>query len=98
MVRTAIYEARTKSGMATVSLEAGLQRGTEHMKLEYPSADRQTLTSNDARHGIVNNTHSNVVSECAETLNASLRQHPSTVKTVWLSEHSGVTVPVFRSV
>ena len=60
------------------------------MRLSYPYADRQAVTNSESGRSIVKYTHSNVVSECAETLILSRRQHPSTDKAVWLSEHSGV--------
>ncbi len=60
------------------------------MRSSNPYADRRAVTSSEARCSIVMHTHSNVVSECAETLTSSRRQYPSTVNAVWLPEHSGV--------
>ena len=60
------------------------------MRLRYPYADRQAVTNSESGCSIVMNTHSNVVSECAETISLSRRQYPSTVNAVWLSERSGV--------
>lgn len=60
------------------------------MRLRYPYADRQAVTSSESRYSIVIATHSNVGNECAEILVLNRRQYPSTDNAVWLSEHSGV--------
>ena len=60
------------------------------MRLSYPYADRQAVTNSESGRSIVIFTHSNMVNECAETMNTSRRQNPSTDNAVWLSEHSGV--------
>ena len=91
MVRTAIHEARTKNELVTVFIRSRSTTGdTEPMRFRHPYAERQAVTNSESGRSIVNDSHSNVVNECAETISPSRRQHPSTVNAVWLSEHSGV--------
>ena len=91
MVRTANHKARTKNELVTVFIRSRSTMGeTEPMRLRYPYAGRQAVTSSESRYSIVIETLSNVGNECAEILVLYRRQHPSTDNAVWLSEHSGV--------
>ncbi len=80
VARAKSYEARPKAERATVSAEAGRQRGTADPRWpDHPDAKPQARTCSEPRCSIVSETRSNAVSGSAEPLDWWRRQHPSSM-------------------
>jgi hypothetical protein len=81
MVEAKSHEARAKGERATISSEAGRQRGTPNPKgLRHPYAEPQAVTCSEPGCSAVIAPRSNAVSGSAEPLPSWRRQNPSAIQ------------------